>query len=246
MKMKKKYRRAWINIYDRTEKAFRNIEADKICAPFKYLPQRLFLTREEEALIALFDELEGVCGANDEYFLYALLRSKRVIGVEGFKVVQNRLRELQKDSEAKQISLPNTFLTFFQTHDYLARFRTSDFSFFPCKCLNVFPEDERYFITPFFGDSQGFCWWYLLLNQKGDYCILYNAYHWRETDSAPEDDPIGAEYIICADTFEEFIARLSEDIKIKERKKDFVQKINEQYSRFFEATPKQILERYQK
>jgi len=242
--MKKKYRSKWINISDRKAIAFKDIEDHKIRNPFNHLPQKLILSEEEEELLMLLERDRGY--ETDEFLMYSILRSKIGIGVEGFKRIQSGLRKLLKDCEEKHINLPTTFLTFFQTYEYLNRFRTSDcgLTFTTSEGLNVFQEDERYFITPFLRSEEDYCWWYLLLNQKGEYCILYNDVYWRDKDFNFERDSVKFEYIICADSFEEFIVRLSRDIKTTEGNGDLAQKMQEKYHQYFDTTAKQILERY--
>ena len=82
-----------------------------------------------------------------------MLYAKQVKSEEDFKIIQNCFQKLLNNSKEKGIRLPQSFSQFFQTHDFLARFRTGDLGFQTFEGLTPFPEDENYYITPFFGDS---------------------------------------------------------------------------------------------
>ena len=98
----------------------------------------------------------------------------------------------------------------------MARFRTQELSFFSYYGLLPFPKDENYFMIPFFGDSQGYEWWHILLNGEGEHCILYNRYHWNEHYMPNKPKEHDSQYYICANSFGEFLIRLSADIKAYE------------------------------
>jgi hypothetical protein len=168
------------------------------------------LNERENELITILEKRNEWTG--EEFLALSKLRAKRGQSDQDFEVVQKYFAELQKDAKHKGIDLPNGFISFFNNHDFLARFRTGDLSFLTLEGLNIFPDNPNYFITPFLGDSQGFEWWYLVINKNSEYCILYNTYHWEEKGEFLSDGEPRPQYFICADSFEEFIARLSADI----------------------------------
>ena len=118
--------------------------------------------------------------------------------------------------EKVKITLPKHFIYFFSNQDYLSRFRTDDLLFFTHYGIIPFPEDEEKYIVPFFGDSQGFCWWSLLLDKNSNHCVIYNNYHWLEQKTSLGINEPPPKYIICSDSFSEFIVRLSFDMRTKE------------------------------
>ena len=244
MDIKKNYRKGWYNIFERREVPFRNIDVSKIKNPFNHLPERFYLTEEEEEIIALFYHRSETGGSpqskhigigNALVIWYMMLIEKRGWGYE-----EKDLKNLLKSCEKESIKLPQSFLQFFQTYDSQARFRTGDLSFTTYHQLAPFPDNEDYFIIPFFGDSQGFCWWYLLLNKSNEHCILYNDYHWAEVPLPDEPEP---EFIVCADSFEEFIVRLTEDIK-KQEEGQWEEKFKARFPDFFNRSPKELLEQF--
>ncbi len=240
MEIKKKYRRGWFNVFDR-EITYGKKGGYAIENPFNDLPNKIFLSKEEKELLAILENKNRF--SSSEMMAKSILRSKSVIDIEDFQIIQRCLRKLLRDCKKKNIQLPKSFLKFFQTHDYLTRFRTGDLGFITFEGLNTFPNNENYYITPFFGDSQGFCWWYLLLNRDSEYCILYNTYHWNEIGKEAEPDELIPEYIICSDSFEEFIVRLAKDIKDYEGE-NIEQRYREEFSQFYDISFKQLLEKF--
>lgn len=251
LEIKKKYRRGWFNIFERREVSFRNIDITKFKNPFNHLPERFYLTKEEKEIVALYHhrsetgknrKSEDIHLGNTLVFWYMMLYAKQVCSEEDFLIRQNDFQKLLKSCKEKELKLPPSYLQFFQTHDFLARFRTGDLSFMTRHRLATFPDNEDYFIIPFFGDSQGFCWWYLLLNKEGEHCILYNNYHWREIGDRLPNEP-APEYILCADSFEEFIVRLAKDIKILEEG-PWEEKFKARFPQYFNITPKELLAQF--
>ena len=204
------------------------------------------MTEEEKEIIALFyhrseteenTKSENIGIGNALVIWYMMLLEKR-----GWGYGEKDLKILLKSCEEKKIRLPKSFLQFFQTPDFQARFRTEDLSFIPFARLTSFPEEENYYITPFFGGSQGSCYWYLLLNKASEYCILYNNFHLAEIDNRLPEEP-EPEFIVCADSFEEFLVRLVEDIKIQEEGK-WEEKFKARFPQYFNRTPKELLEQF--
>jgi len=251
LEIKKKYRRGWFNIFERKEVPYSSIDTTKFKTPFNHLPERFYLTEEEKEIVALYyhrsatgenKKMENIHLQNSIVIWYMMLHAKEVCNEEDFQVGLSCFQKLLRNCKEQRINLPQSFSRFFQTHDFKARFRTGDLMFITLEGLTPFPDNQNYFITPFFGDSQGFCWWYLLMNKASEYCILYNNYHWREIGRQLPEEP-KPEFIICADSFEEFIVRLAEDIKNKEEGK-WEQKFKTRLPQYFNISPKELLNQF--
>ena len=251
MEIKKNYRRGWYSIFKNKEVPFSNVDASKFKAPFKHLPERLYLTEEEEEILALYyhrskaeenKKQKDIRIGSTLVVWYMMLYSKQVRSEKDFQWLQSDFLKSLKSCKEKEIKLPPSYLQFFQTYDFLVRLRPADLFFKTDQLLATFPDNKEYYLLPFFGDSQGFCWWYLLLNKANEHCILYNNYHWREIGDQLPDEP-EPEFIVCADSFEEFIVRLAEDIKNDEEGK-WEEKFKARHSQTFSISPKQLLEQF--
>ncbi len=247
----KNYRKGWYNIDERREVPFRDIDASKIKNPFNHLPERLYLTEEEEEIIALYyyrSEVGKNLKSKDTHlqntlvFWYMMLYAKQVRSEKDFQWMQSDFLKTLKSCKEKEIKLPPSYLQFFQTYDFLVRLRTGDLRFIASHQLAPFPDNKNYYLLPFFGDSQGFSWWYLLLNKSNEHCILYNDYHWQDIGKQVSDEP-EPEFIVCADSFEKFIVRLAEDIK-KQEEGQWEQKFKARFPEYFNISPLELLEQF--
>ena len=79
------------------------------------------------------------------------------------------------------------------------------------------------------------------MNKENEHCILYNAYHWAEDPLPGEPEP---EFIVCADSFEEFIVRLTEDIKEEEKEGIWEEKFKARFPEYFNWSAKKLLEQF--
>lgn len=214
MKIKSSYDKIWVNFHEQNEAKFLEIDPTYFEKPFEHLPQHMMLDQEEKKLLAFLEDKKG--WNSQEFLTLTKLKEKRRESDEDFDFIQASLAKLVEACHNHGIHLPSQFLAFFQSQDYISRFRTSDLKFIAYHSPIPFPEDQTYFIIPFFGDSQGFGWWYLLLNRQSEHCVLYNAYYWNEIPESLRPNEPPPKYLICADSFSEFIVRLSFDVRIIE------------------------------
>ena len=199
------------------EEPFSEIDKSFFETPFHHLPKRIELTKAEKELL---EKLEAQKGWTGKQFL-KLQRLQHKKGLSGDNPQLNRehLAKLQATCKELDITLPNTFIDFFSSQDYLSRFRTDDLLFLLIYGIVPFPEYENHFIIPFHGHSQGFYWWYLLLDRYNNHCVIFNLYNWRETSGPFEPGEPPPKYIICAESFGEFLVRYSFDLRIEEGEK---------------------------
>lgn len=222
------FRKKWIIIdefhYHKVE--LKPINNHFIKNPFQRLPVKILLTENETNRLQNLTSKKQWVG--EEFLIMQRLKLKRGMTQSNFLSFQEELQQLISDCIKCNIELPPSFVTFFSTYDYLSRFRFGDISFFLFYSLVPFPENKSCYLVPFLGDSQGFGWWSLLMHQNGEYCVVYRDLHWLEYPTGTEPAEYG-EYFFCANSFEEFLVRISEDTVEKEKKKLYLWSDKEEY-----------------
>jgi hypothetical protein len=219
LKIGNEYQNKWI-IIDESE--YEKIELTPIDKkllenPINHFPNEIKLTIQETELLK---KLEGKQN-NYKHFEFSKmleLRYKRGFSNDEYHYYKEHLKSLIVQCQNKGIKLPKWFKTLFQSYDLLTRFRFGDIGFWIRERIIPFPQNENYFLIPFLGDSQGFCWWSVLIDKDSNYCIIYRDTKWNEEPLETEPKELG-EYFLCSNTFEEFLIRLSIDTKDKEVKK---------------------------
>ena len=183
-----------------------------------HFPKGRELTQEEEILLSKLESQQSKIG--EEYLRLFQLRCKQGISKSEFAFLYQDLQTLIIEVEKMGLSLPKEFVRFFSTYQTLKRFRLGDISFSLRDGVLPFSNDDNFCLIPFLGNSQGFCWWAILINRENNYCIVYRDIYWTEglLDGDIEEN---AQYFICSDTFEEFLLRFSEDSIKKEQQKLF-------------------------
>jgi len=129
LEIKKKYRRGWFNIFEWKEMLFTNIDITKLKTPFDHLPERLFLTKEEKEVLALYrycseknKTSENSPPQGPPIIWYMMLDAKEVCNEKKFQVGLSYFQKLLKNCKEQGIELPQSFIQFFQTLDFQARF----------------------------------------------------------------------------------------------------------------------------
>lgn len=207
-----KFQRKWITIshFYPTKIELQDIDISLLLNPIDSFPPECNLNEEEwNTLQNLEKKEDGWSGS--EFLKMRRLQIKRGLSIEGFSILSDTLQDIKIQAHSLGIDLPKWFLLFFETHRLLNRFRFDDIGFTLYHKIVPFPKNKNYYLIPFFGNSQGFCWWYLLINSLGEYCILYRDLHWEEKPEKDEPEELG-EYYFCSSTFEEFLVRLSRDL----------------------------------
>lgn len=173
--------------------------------PFQFLPEKQSLTKEESDWL---DEQE-----KNKKWIYdpkrIYLMQKRGYSKKDHREVKRQLDSLIKQAESMSLSLPKHFVELVSDYDYFHRINLSDFHFLPAE-INVFPEDKNFYIITFLVEQQDLFRWSLVFNKKGQNCIVYNSFPYRDTDPKyirPNDPAYGS--TVCAESIEAFIVWLS-------------------------------------
>jgi len=219
MKYWNTFQKKWITL---DEKYFSKVELGKlkyntIKNPVKFFPVKIELNKKETDFLKSLELQKSWKG--DEFLTLHKLKVKRGISLEHFDLFKEDLKLLNIQCKNKEIRLPNWFFNFFNNYDYLSRFRFRIISFYIGYGLIPFPEDDNYYLIPFLGDSQGFNWWGIMIDKNNEYCIVYRDLFWLENPEENESKEYG-EYYYCSNTFEEFLRRLSFDLKENEKRNE--------------------------
>ena len=172
-----------------------------------YFPQKLDLSPKEKETLNQLEQKERWTG--NEFLTMRLLQKKRGISESDFEKIQVSLRSIQLQLHKKGLVLPKWFSTFFESYDYLSRFRFDTISFQIWQGVLTHPKNAEWLLIPLVGDSQGFAWWGMIINSKGESIISYQDVHWEEAANQKE--------FRCADSIEEFLFRMSQDLIHKEK-----------------------------
>ena len=214
----KKYKRKWLSHLDYSFDTYLPITDKNILEnPFDYLPPVLSLSSEEQEELKQIEETSQDW-TGDEVIRMQMLRLKRgwYWKEEGHQYIEKYLNEITQQANKLGITLPINLLKFYQDNMLINRIRWSHSFSFREKIV-PFPEQKGLFLLTFIIENQGCCYWYILLDKQGNHCILYNNHPWdtQPSDILPDDGPF--EYYICADSFEDFIVRLSQELIKREQ-----------------------------
>ena len=120
--------------------------------------------------------------------------------------------EIVQQAKALDIKLPSSFLEFFNSSDYLSRIRWEETFLFHGDGIVPFPEAKGLFLITLVTENQGCCNWYLIIDKEGNNCVLFNFQCWSDYDTELPKNEIPFKYYLVADSFKEFIVRLSQDL----------------------------------
>ncbi len=212
--MERNLNRKWtvIDEHSFTKIEITTLDENLLKNPLSSFPQKNILNKEEVSQLQELENQNKWIG--EEFLKLRKLQYKRGLTERQFEIYQKQLEHILAEAQPKGLKLPKWFITFFRNFEYVSRFKFSDISFWMPDGIVPFPNYNNYHLIPFLGDSQGFCWWSILIDDNSNYCIVYRDLHWRENPDESQPKEFG-EYYVCSDTFEEFLVRLSIDTIVK-------------------------------
>lgn len=173
-------------------------------------PSKIDLNEEEIEKLKYLEQKSDWLGK--EFLEIRKLQKKRGISEDIFLEIQNSLKEIKSVLKKEEIQLPNWFQKFFSNLDYLSRFRFGDISFQVWRGVIKHPKNPDWYVIPLLGNSQGFCWWGLLLDRIGNSIVIYRDTFWEEDNNLNNEKEFR-----CSDSLEEFLFRMSSDLIEKEK-----------------------------
>jgi hypothetical protein len=199
----------WIVIdeltYEKIDKPI--LEKDNIKNLEEFFPEEITLTKTEKERLRNLESKKGWYG--EEFLEMRMLQQKRGIHELNFLKIQKSLFKIHLEFKMKGIELPVWFNRFFSNKKYLSRFRFGDISFQLWQGIMNHPRNPDWYLIPLLGDSQGYAWWGLIINEKGESIVTYQDTYWGEV---PEEKEFR-----CSDSIEEFLFRMSRDMIKKEK-----------------------------
>ncbi|MBT28517.1 MAG: hypothetical protein CMO01_02570 [Thalassobius sp.] len=209
-------RKRWISLEN--HQYLKKIELDhidtKLYSNLSYcLPSKIALNKEEENTLnelLLKDQWIG-----DEFLTMLRLKAKQGVSSELFEAYQIDLKVLENSCRSLNIKLPESFHKLFSNFEYLSRFRFYDVSFILNERVISFSENSVDHLIPFMKGSQGLAWWFIMINDKNNYRVVFGDLHYNEFPDKSEDKEL-SEFFICSESFEEFLYRLSRDLRKNE------------------------------
>jgi hypothetical protein len=195
---------------------FEKLDKKLLINPVDSFPEKRILSKKQIIQLQKHEE-KGGNWSGEEFLEMCQLKTIRGITSADFLFITEELEKIKGQAADIGIKIPKWFVFFFENRELINRFRVGCFSFFIYEGIVSFPNYEDYYLIPFFGDSQGYSWWHILINSKSEYRIVYRNYHWNEEPEEHEPKEAGT-YYICSDTFEEFLIRLSiEQIQMEKK-----------------------------
>lgn len=208
------YKKRWVIIdeYEYSKIELVKLDERLLIEPINSFPPEIVLTDYELKQLSDLEKQKGWSG--EEFYKMQQLQYRRGISQNSFQHYSDSFQQILEESKKINISVPTWFKYLFSSYKTLKRFRFGDIHFRIFEGIIPFPEFDNFYLIPFLGDSQGFCWWSILIDKASNYRIVYRDLHWREY---PTEEY--GEYFICSNSFEEFLVRLSIDSISKENKK---------------------------
>lgn len=211
--IKEALKKEWYHLYDDLElpDIDRFVEAN-LSKPFESLPPQQELSKEEVDWL-IDNEQNGWEG--EDFLKMRQLRLKKGLSKESHAFRRKNFLKIHKQCKDLGLQLPKNFVKLLLTDKYIDRLRVTWTSFIYFPQLINFPEIKGIYLLPFHEDDQGCCTWYLVFNKKGEHFIFLYP---DATSSNYQVDfkHNQSEMLLCAETIEEFIIRLSLEIRIKE------------------------------
>lgn len=189
--------------------------------PFDYAPTEQLLTKQEEELLAKLEKQNSWEGK--DFLTLSKLELKRGNNDKQAKLRSEKLENLLKECSEKGLKLPLNFIKLFQEDKLFNRFRLGSSVFTLPRKVTYFSEKKDIFIICFHQDWQCCFRYYLVIDLKGDHCIMLN----HNTEGYPYEDtenysPDALEFFVCADSFEEYIIKIAFLIRMYEGEKDLL------------------------
>lgn len=194
------------------------LDKKQLETPFEYLPQEEILTNTELDRLKELESEEN--GFKDGREFYEMIKLQYRLGPDIYFHNKRRkhLNSIISKCSNLNIKLPDNFAKLMNSDKLVSRLRLGFGEIDLSDGVAPFDNGEDTFIITFIKDSQGCRFWYLMVDKCGSHKILYNPHHWSNQDKEIiSEDDAHFEYFICASSIEEFIVRLSYEIKIKER-----------------------------
>ena len=197
--------------------------------PFEYLPKEANLSKEELKELKDLESGKGDWGGVS-FLKMRILQLQRgwahKLGNE-FKIM---VEKFEKYCNSIHVTLPKNYIKFIQNPNLIYRIRFSDSFRIPEK-LYDFPYAKGLYFTELIMENQGGCWWYLLMDKEGNNCVLFSHEEWH-FNCLNRTPPDSFEFFICAHSFEDFIIRLSNELKKSEEKNPYKERIKRAEERF--------------
>jgi hypothetical protein len=174
-----------------------------------------------------------------EWLRNAEVRSSN-IGDERLRENIEALFELQQACTTLGISLPPTFIHFFETPALQSRIRSNTDCFLDLSAsVTPSPVGTGHMIR-FLSDSQGCVFWYLYTSEDGlGHAVVSSAdFYGPESERWSDEEPDPAQIVFAAESFEEFICRfwLENEIWFAEYEKSPLPEGGEIYIRRYKGT----------
>lgn len=118
-----------------------------------------------------------------------------------------KIEQFRSIAATKRVTIPREFYKFLGNADLVCRIRTAADGYFqfPNSVL-PWPFNEAWSLIHFFSDSQDCFWWYLLVNDNHDHCVVASTdlyYDVNRKDGTNIDN-----WWFCEESFESFVIRL--------------------------------------
>lgn len=209
----------WIHISEENETSeLFSLRNEHLEFPFEYLPKAEILTLNElERLEQLESENNGFKNGG-EFYEMVMLKYRRGPSEYCHDKRRKDLVKIIDECKIQNISLPSNFIKLMKTDTYVSRLRLGFGEIDLSDGIVPFENNNDSFLITFIKDSQECCFWYLLVDKDGSHKVLYNAHHWSNHLKIVDENDDPFEYYICANSIEEFIVRLSCEIRFKEKK----------------------------
>lgn len=209
-KISRKYERKWYSFSKGTLVDWKPLSKQQLLKnPNNYLPEALTLNEKEEAILV---ELEkSAPWSSDDFRKMQKLKTIKYSALST-SFLAEEIQKIKEQAQNLAITLPPFFINFFENPNLLGRIRWEHTFLIYYTDIVPFPDNENLFIMTLVTENQGCCYWFLLMDKKGNHCILFNFHHWKEYAFVDKETETPFKYYIVAYSFEEFIIRLSQDL----------------------------------
>ncbi len=118
-----------------------------------------------------------------------------------------KIGQFKSIAKSNRLAIPREFCRFLGNADLVCRIRAAADGYFqfPNSVL-PWPFDESWSLIHFFSDSQDCFWWYLLVSEKDDHCVVTSTDIY--TDARRKDETKIENWWFCEKSFESFVIRL--------------------------------------
>ena len=121
-------------------------------------------------------------------------------------VATEKIGNIKSIAVSNRVTIPREFYDFIGNADLVSRIRTFDDSYFMLpQAMLPWPPNEAWSLIPFLSDSTDTLWWYLLVDDKHDHCVVAQD---RCAPDPPRTDKTQVDnWWFCEESFESFVLR---------------------------------------